>query len=64
MSATDTKESASSDKAASETSTPIWATGPEQVKVDLDLGGEYDIDLDIAKRMGLVQGESLYPFLP
>jgi hypothetical protein len=61
MSATGSKKSASSDnlKAPSETSTPIWATGPEQVKVDLLMGEEYDVDLDIAKRMGIVQGKPL-----
>ncbi|KAF8597890.1 hypothetical protein BDV93DRAFT_547677 [Ceratobasidium sp. AG-I] len=40
----------------SETSSkPVWCTGPKQVQVELLFGGEYDVDLDIATRMGIAQ---------
>ncbi|KAG8735202.1 hypothetical protein FRC10_010884 [Ceratobasidium sp. 414] len=37
---------------------PIWATGPEQITVELLLGKTYDIDVDIAKRMNIIHGRS------
>jgi len=33
---------------------PIWATGPEQITVELLSGKTYDIDVDIAKRMNII----------
>ncbi|KDN38619.1 hypothetical protein RSAG8_09406, partial [Rhizoctonia solani AG-8 WAC10335] len=37
-------------------STPVWCTGPEQIEVKLVVTGEtYNVDVDIAKRMGIIQ---------
>ncbi|KAG8728828.1 hypothetical protein FRC12_021464 [Ceratobasidium sp. 428] len=35
-------------------SKPVWATGPEQITVELLFGKTYDIDVDIAKRMNII----------
>ena len=41
---------------ASSSEKPVWATGSEQVEVEVVITGEnYNVDLDIAKRMKLVQ---------
>ncbi|KDN38620.1 hypothetical protein RSAG8_09407, partial [Rhizoctonia solani AG-8 WAC10335] len=35
---------------------PVWCTGPEQIEVKLVVTGEtYNVDVDIAKRMGIIQ---------
>ncbi|KAG8697399.1 hypothetical protein FRC11_015101 [Ceratobasidium sp. 423] len=47
----------SSDKASSLPTSPVWCTGPEQIEVELVVTGEmYSVDVDIAKRMGIIQG--------
>ncbi|QRV79061.1 hypothetical protein RhiJN_07076 [Ceratobasidium sp. AG-Ba] len=39
-------------------SKPVWASGPEQITVELLFAGLYNIDVDIAKRMNIIHGKS------
>ncbi|CEL61330.1 hypothetical protein RSOLAG1IB_09943 [Rhizoctonia solani AG-1 IB] len=46
----------SSENESPASKTPVWSTGPEQVEVKLVVTGEtYNVDTDIAKRMGFIQ---------
>ncbi|KAJ1304262.1 hypothetical protein OPQ81_005422 [Rhizoctonia solani] len=46
----------SSENESAPSSAPVWNTGPKQVKVELVVTGEmYSVDVDIAKRMGIIQ---------
>ncbi|KAH7339285.1 hypothetical protein B0J17DRAFT_716326 [Rhizoctonia solani] len=46
------------EKESSPSPTPVWSTGTEQVEVEVVVTGEmYSVDVDIAKRMGIIQGK-------
>ncbi|QRW21248.1 hypothetical protein RhiXN_06237 [Rhizoctonia solani] len=40
---------------------PVWSTGTEQVEVEVVATGDiYHVDIDIAKRMGIIQGKHIF----
>ncbi|KAF8757040.1 hypothetical protein RHS01_04104 [Rhizoctonia solani] len=40
---------------------PVWSTGAEQVEVEVVATGDiYHVDIDIAKRMGIIQGKHIF----
>ncbi|KAF8678031.1 hypothetical protein RHS04_05657 [Rhizoctonia solani] len=51
----------SSEKESSPLAKPVWSTGAEQVEVEVVATGDvYHVDIDIAKRMGIIQGKHIF----